>query len=119
MPLWPSEQLSGNAVIADSVKRQTPNAERSQKYCVAAEGGSPGDAMFFRGKLGTIVPDRLDRATLHRFLAQSLFLRGLGLMKDVGVTGYIVTSEAGRRSLSALIAINALIIDIIAADYVL
>jgi hypothetical protein len=65
-----------------------------------------------------VVADCFDRATFHRFFAESFFFWRLRLFIDVGVSPVIVPFEIGRRGFTAQIAIDALVIDVEFAWYV-
>jgi hypothetical protein len=67
----------------------------------------------------TVVADCFDRAAFHRFLAKSFFFRAFWLFVNVGVAPVIISFKIGRRRFAAQIAVNALIIDIEFALYVL
>ena len=62
--------------------------------------------------LGAVVADRFDRATFHRFLAESFFLGRLRLLVNVGVSAVVVALEIGGRGFAAQIAVDALFIDV-------
>ena len=66
-----------------------------------------------------VVANRFDRATLHRFLAERFLLRGLWLLVNVGMTPVVVAFETGGGRFAAQIAVDALIIDVEFARYVL
>jgi hypothetical protein len=66
-----------------------------------------------------IVADRFDRATFHRFFAETLFVRRLRLFVNIGVAAIIIPFEIRRGGLAAQIAVDALIIDVKFAGYVL
>jgi hypothetical protein len=66
-----------------------------------------------------VVADGLDRTTFHGFFAESLFVRCLWLFIDVRMAAVIVSFEIGGRSFPAQIAVDALIIDVKFARYVL
>lgn len=59
-----------------------------------------------------VVADGFDRATFHRFLAESLFFGAFRLLVDVGVTSVVIAGEIGRSGLATQIAIDALVIDV-------
>jgi len=69
--------------------------------------------------LRAVVADRFDWATFHRFFAEALFLRRLWLFIDVGMAAVVVSLEIGGRGFAAQIAVDALIIDVEFARYVL
>src|SRR4029453_11299040 len=66
-----------------------------------------------------VVADRFDRAAFHRFFAETFFVRRLRLLVDVGVPAVIVSFEIGGGRFAAQIAVDALIIDVEFARYVL
>jgi hypothetical protein len=68
--------------------------------------------------LRAVVADCFDRTTFHRFLAESFFLRRLGLFIDIGMAAIVVPFEIGGRSFAAQIAVDALIVDVEFARYV-
>jgi hypothetical protein len=67
----------------------------------------------------SVVADRFDWAAFHRFFAKTFFLGRLGLLVNVGMTTVVVPFKIGRGGLTAQIAVDALIIDIEFARYVL
>ena len=72
-----------------------------------------------RTGLFAVAADGFHRATFHGFLALRLFLRGRGLLENVGVPPVIVAREIVRRGLAAEITIDALVVDVILAGRVL
>src|SRR5262249_53995134 len=66
-----------------------------------------------------IVADRFDRAAFHCFFAKTFFVRRLRLLVHVGVAAIIVSFEIGGSRFAAQIAVDALIIDVEFARYVL
>jgi hypothetical protein len=69
-------------------------------------------------QLGSVVANRFDGATFHRFFAERFLLWGLWLLVNVGMAPVVVPLEIGRRGLTAQIAVDALIIDIEFSRYV-
>ena len=59
-----------------------------------------------------VVPDRFDRASLHRLAADVFFLRCGGLLENEGITPLVAAREVGRSSLTAQIAVDALVIHV-------
>ena len=59
---------------------------------------------------GTLVPDRLDRAVLHRLVALGQLLGGLRLLVDIAVTTIVIALEIRRSGFAAQIAVDALVI---------
>src|SRR5436190_14067391 len=80
--------------------------------------GAPGSRAYHLRAIAA-TPDSFDRAAFHCFLAKSFFLRRLGLFVNVRMPAVVVPFEIRRRGFAAQIAINALIIDIEFAGYVL
>src|SRR5919109_5184906 len=74
-----------------------------------------------RYKLGAVpvVADRFDRAAFHRFFAEIFFVGRLRLLVHVGMTAIIVAFEICGRGLATQIAVDALIVDVEFARYVL
>src|SRR5262249_34545175 len=74
-----------------------------------------------RQEISTVsrVADCLDGTAFHRFLAETFFLRGFRLLVHVGVAPIIIPFEIRGSGLAAQIAVDALIIDIEFARYVL
>ena len=68
-------------------------------------------AVLKNQKLG-IVADRLDRAAVHRLLAQRLLLGSFGLLEDEAVSAVVVALEVRGGGFAAQVAIDALVIDI-------
>jgi hypothetical protein len=68
--------------------------------------------MVQSGSAFAVVPNRFDRASLHRRPALGFFLRRRRLLKDIGVTSIVMAFEIGRGSLTAQIAVDALVIDV-------
>ena len=66
-----------------------------------------------------VAADRFDRAAFHRFFAETFFVRRLRLLVHVGVPAVIVSFEIGGGRFAAQIAVDALIIDVEFARYVL
>jgi hypothetical protein len=66
-----------------------------------------------------VVADRFDRAAFHRFFAETFFVGRLRLLVDVRVAAVIVPFEIRGSGLAAQIAVDALIIDVEFARYVL
>src|SRR5262245_9586949 len=62
--------------------------------------------------LRAVVTDRFDRATFHRFLAKTFFLRRFRLLVDIRVTAVVVPLEVGGRCFPAQITVDALFIDV-------
>jgi len=74
-----------------------------------------------RYKLGAVpvVADRFDGAAFHRFLAETFFVGRLRLLVNVGVAAIIIPFEIRGGRLAAQVAVDALIIDVEFARYVL
>jgi hypothetical protein len=66
-----------------------------------------------------VIADRFDRTAFHRFLAKSFFFGRLRLFIDVGMATVIVSFKIRRRRFAAQIAVDALIIYVEFAGYVL
>jgi len=66
-----------------------------------------------------VVADRFDGAAFHSFFAQTFFVWRLRLLVNIGVAAIIVPFEVRGSRLTAQIAVDALIIDIEFARYVL
>lgn len=64
------------------------------------------------GKLSGVVADSFDRAGVESFLAKLKLFGSFGLLVNVGVAVLVVSSEIGRRSITADIAIDTLPVDI-------
>src|SRR6266576_6568051 len=84
----------------------------------AARPGPSRTGLVVPCHLRAVATNRLDWATFHRFLAERFFFRRLRLLVDVGMAAVVVALEIGRRSFTAQIAVDALIIDIEFAFYV-
>jgi hypothetical protein len=65
-----------------------------------------------------IVADRFHRAILHRLLALGFLFRRFWLFEDDGMTTLFVTPEIHWGRLPTQIAINTLIVDVIATQRV-
>jgi hypothetical protein len=72
-----------------------------------------------RYRLRAIIPNRFDRTAFHRFFAESFFLWRLWLLVDIRMATVIIPLEVCGRSFAAQIAVDALIIDVEFALYVL
>lgn len=70
-------------------------------------------------RLLAVAANRFHRAAFHGFLALRFFLRGRGLLVDVGVPTVIITGEILRSSLAAQVAIDALVVHVVCAHHVL
>jgi hypothetical protein len=72
-------------------------------------------------KLGAIpvVADCFDWAAFHRFFAETFFVGRLRLLVNVGVAAVIIPLEIRGSGLAAQIAVDALIVDVEFAWYVL
>jgi hypothetical protein len=70
-------------------------------------------------RLRAIIPNRFDRTAFHRFFAESFFLWRLWLFIDIGMATVIIPLEVCGRGFAAQIAVDALIIDVEFARYVL
>ena len=68
--------------------------------------------MVRSGSAFAVVPDRFDRASFHRLAAEVFFLRRGGLLENVGITPVVAAREVGRSSLTAQIAVDALVIHV-------
>jgi hypothetical protein len=66
-----------------------------------------------------VVSDRFDRAAFHRFFAKAFFFGRLRLLVNVRVAAVIIPFEIRGRGFAAQIAVDALIIDVKFARYVL
>jgi hypothetical protein len=73
----------------------------------------------YRLRAVPVVADGLDRTAFHRFSAKSFFLRRLRLLVNVRMTAVIVPFKIGGRSFAAQIAVDALIVHVEFAGYVL
>ena len=62
-----------------------------------------------------VVPDRFDRAVVHRILAERFFFLVLRLLVDVGEAFFVVALEVRGSGLATEIAVDALGVDVIAA----
>jgi hypothetical protein len=67
----------------------------------------------------SVIADRFDWAAFHRFFAETFFVGCLRLLVYVGVPAVIVPFEIGWSRFTAQIAVDALIIDVEFARYVL
>ena len=67
----------------------------------------------------TVIPDGIDGTRDERFVAQIFFLRVRWLLvnKRIGVIG--VAREVLRRHITADIAVNALLVDVVTAGFVI
>jgi hypothetical protein len=74
-----------------------------------------------RYELGAVpvVADRFDGTAFHRFFTETFFVGCLRLLVHVGVAAVIVPFKIGGCGLAAQIAVDALIIDVEFARYVL
>jgi hypothetical protein len=70
-------------------------------------------------RLLAVVSDGFNRAALFRLLAESFLFGSLRLLVDVTVAAIIVTLEIRGRSLTAKVAVDALIIHEVFADDIL
>ena len=70
--------------------------------------GSPRSRLILRA----VVTDRFDRATFHRFLAQTLFLGRFRLLVNELMTAVVVALEIRGGGFAAKVAVNTLLIDI-------
>jgi hypothetical protein len=66
-----------------------------------------------------VTANRFDWTAFHRFFAETFFVGRLRLLVHVGMTAVIVPFEIGGRGFAAQIAVDALIIDVEFARYVL
>ena len=66
-----------------------------------------------------VAANRFDRASFHRFFAETFFVGRLWLLVHVGVAAVIVSFEIRGGRFAAQIAVDALIIDVEFARYVL
>jgi hypothetical protein len=66
-----------------------------------------------------VVADRFDRAAFHRFFAETFFVGRLRLLVHVRVAAIIIPFEIRGSGLAAQIAVDALIIDVKFARYIL
>src|SRR4051812_17707322 len=62
--------------------------------------------------LSAIVTDSFHWTAFHRLFAQALFLRALRLLVNIGMPAVIVSFEIRRGSLTAEVAVDALIVDV-------
>jgi len=67
----------------------------------------------------SVVTDRLDGATFHGFLTESLLFGSLRLLVDIGVSAVFVTREISGSCLAAEIAVDALVIAVEGTGYIL
>jgi hypothetical protein len=81
-------------------------------------GSATGDRRY-KLRAVSVVADRFDRAAFHRFFAETFFVRRLGLFINVRVAAIVVPLEIGGGGLATQIAVDALIIDVECARYVL
>jgi hypothetical protein len=70
-------------------------------------------------KLRAVIADGFDRTSFHRFFAERFLFRTLRLFVNVGMAAVVIAFEIGGRGFAAQIAVNALIIDIEFARYVI
>jgi hypothetical protein len=63
-------------------------------------------------RLGSVAPDRFDRATFLRLIAKRFFLGRFGLLVNVGMAAVVVPFEIGWGGLAAKIAIDTLVVDV-------
>jgi hypothetical protein len=68
-----------------------------------------------RGPLRAVVSDRFDGTAIEGFFGDEPLFFGHGLAKDEGMGFLVVSSENLRRSFSAEIAVDALIINVVGA----
>jgi len=78
----------------------------------------PAVAPYHLGAI-SIIAYGFDRAALHRFFAEPLLVWRLRLLVNVGVAAVVIPLEVCRGGFAAQIAIDALIIDVEFARYVL
>jgi hypothetical protein len=64
---------------------------------------------------GAVATDRFNRTTFHRFFRELLLLGTFGLLVDEGISTIVIPFEAGWCCLSAQIAVNALVIDVVSS----
>jgi hypothetical protein len=69
-------------------------------------------------QLRAVASDGLDGTSFHGFFALDFFFRSRRLFIDEGKTAVVISGEVVRRSLAAKIAIDALVINIVFAHYV-
>jgi len=69
--------------------------------------------------LRAVAANGLDRATLHRLFAERFLVRRFRLLVYVGMSTIVVTAEVRGRSLTAKIAVYALVINVELSLYIL
>jgi len=67
----------------------------------------------------SVIANGFNRAAFHCFLAEAFFVGRLRLLVNVGVAAVVIPLEVRRSGFAAQITIDALIIDIEFARYVL
>jgi len=69
-------------------------------------------------KSGSVIADGFDGTAFHRFLAKLLLFRSGWLLVDVGITAIVVAAKITGSGLTAKIAVDTLVIDVIFAGKV-
>jgi hypothetical protein len=87
----------------------------SQSHAFAAR---PAVARYHLGAV-PVIADRFDGAAFHRFFTKAFLFGRLRLLVNIRVATVIVPFEVGGGGLAAQVAVNALIIDVEFAGYVL
>ena len=66
-----------------------------------------------------VVTDRFDRTSFHGLFAQLFLFLVFGLLEYVAVASVLLAGEIGRSGLATEVAIDALVVNVVAASHAL